>query len=70
MNLEGRMAFVEIDARNNANHKIKFVELLSFHESVMALLHEGRVAGGRDMVDFSYHTKTCHEISIPHPQLV
>jgi hypothetical protein len=36
----------------------------------MALLHKGGVADGRDMVSFNYHTKTCHESSIPHPQLV
>jgi hypothetical protein len=36
----------------------------------MALLHERGVASGRGMVNFSYHTKTCHETSIPHPQLV
>jgi TnpA family transposase len=35
-----------------------------------ALLHKGGVADGRDMVSFNYHTKTCHESSIPHPQLV
>jgi Uma2 family endonuclease len=35
-----------------------------------ALLHERGVASGRGMVNFSYHTKTCHETSIPHPQLV
>lgn len=35
-----------------------------------ALLHEGGLRKGRHMVSFNYHTKTCHETSIPHPQLV
>jgi hypothetical protein len=41
---------------------------LEFYQK--ALLHEERVADGRGMVGFNYHTKTCHETSIPHPQLV
>jgi transposase-like protein len=46
------------------------VEVSATLISEVALLHKGGVADGRDMVSFNYHTKTCHESSIPHPQLV
>jgi len=32
-----------------------------------ALLYARGVAEGRDMINFSDHTKTCHEASIPQP---
>lgn len=38
--------------------------------NAVALLHEEGLRRGRHMVSFNYHTKICHEISIPHPQLV